>query len=122
MPFIQINLDEVPDQELLDPGWYRVRVEGAEVRKNRNNDGQHISWRLRVVEGQYENRVLFLNTGLSGGGERILKRFLKAAGFDWSPEGFATEDVLGSELEVRVEHRQAEDGSLRNDIRGFRSL
>lgn len=121
MPFIQVNLDEVPEQRLVDPGWYRVRVEKAEPRQNRDGNGQHIAWELRIVEGEFEGQPLFFNTGLSDKGLPILKRFLKAAGFQWDPKGFDTADVLGAELEVRVEHREYE-GEPRNDVRGFRSI
>lgn len=121
MPRIQVNLDAVQENRLVDPGWYHVRVEKGEVRQNRDGSGQHINWELRIVEGEAEGRRLFFNTGLSEKGLPILKRFLMAAGFQWDPDGFDIEDVLGSELWVRVEHREF-DGEPRADVRGFRSL
>lgn len=118
---IQVNLNDVPDRVLVEPGWHRVRVEKAEVRDNKDGSGQHIAWELRIVEGEYQNQRLFFNTGIGQKGLPILKRFLRAAGVEWDEEGFDLEDVLGSELEVRVEHREYE-GELRNDVRGFRPV
>jgi Protein of unknown function (DUF669) len=45
--------------ELLPPGKYSAEIEDAHVTNTKNGAGQMVSFRWRIVEGEYENRVLF---------------------------------------------------------------
>jgi len=120
MPRVNINLDEVP--EIVEPGWYPVKVVGGEIRDARDGESQYVHWILEITEDEtFQGWQLRLNTSLKPQALPMLKRFLKAAGFEWDPEGFATEDIIGSELEVRVEHQEYR-GEPRANVQGYRPL
>jgi len=98
---IDINLDEV--KEGLEDGWYLVTVTGGEQRTS-SNGNEGILWELEIQEPEeFAGWTVGHWTGIEGQSKRFLKRFLKAAQFEWDPTGFHIEDVVGYELEVYIE-------------------
>jgi hypothetical protein len=47
--------------ELIPPGKYAAEIEDAHVQRTKNGAGQMVCLRLRIVEGEHENRVVFDN-------------------------------------------------------------
>ena len=105
---IQVNLDDV--KENVDPGWYLAKVVGEEVKENKDKSGEYINWELEIAEpdSEFNGQKLWHITSLKDNALPMLKRFLEACDFAWGAEGFTTEEVLGCELEVKVEQEMYE--------------
>ena len=122
MPKINVGLDDV--KEFVDPGWYPVVVVGGEVKTSKNNN-EYVSWQLEIdqPDGEFDRVKLIVRNMLEGRGLVLLKKFLEACEFGWDPDGFDTEDVLGSQLEVLVETATREiEGEERvmNEVKAYR--
>jgi Protein of unknown function (DUF669) len=48
-----------PAVSLLPPGKYAAEIEDGQVGPTKNGNGQAVNLRWRVVDGEYENRVVF---------------------------------------------------------------
>jgi len=118
---IKVNLDDV--KENVDPGWYVAKVVGAEVKQNKDKSGEYINWELEINEpdSEFDGQKLWHITSLKDNALPMLKRFLEACDFAWGAKGFTTEEVLGCELEVKVEQENYE-GKARDRIVQVRSL
>jgi hypothetical protein len=111
MPRINVKLDDVqsgfeifPDVELL------VEVqESSKVKKSDN--GPYIMWIGKVIEGEYEDKIISWNTSLQDQALWNLKDMLEKVGIPWDEDGFELEDVFGAILIV-----QNESGLVINDI------
>ncbi len=119
---INVNLNEI--HENVTPGWYPVRIVGSDLRTSQNKGTQYIAWTMEIVDptSEFNGWNLFNNTPIEGRGAAMLKQFLRAA--DFEPEedgGFSTEDVIGHELEVRVEHREYE-GRVQDNVTSVRAI
>jgi len=64
MPSINVNLADVDSFEPLPEGEYDVEVDKVEVRMNKAGDGLYLNWELAVIDGDYENRKLWMITSL----------------------------------------------------------
>lgn len=64
MPTVNINLADVDSFEPLPEGQYDVEIEKAEIRMNKAGDGLYINWEMTVLDGDYENRRLWMITSL----------------------------------------------------------
>ena len=64
MPFFKVNFSDVESFEPLPEGEYGVEVDKIEVRMNKAGDGKYLNWELVVIDGDYENRRLWLITSL----------------------------------------------------------
>lgn len=117
MARIDVNLDAVEDAEgdAHPDGETLTTVAKSEIRPNKNGDGQHILWTLKVNDSD-NKRPLWLRHSLKPKALWNLKQFLQAAGFRWESDGsFDTADVHGSEVFVQVKQREFE-GKLSNEV------
>lgn len=64
MPTINVNLADVDSFEPLPEGEYDIEVDKVEVRMNKAGDGLYLNWELAVLDGDYENRKLWMITSL----------------------------------------------------------
>lgn len=64
MPVINVNLADVESFEPLPEGKYAAEIEKVEVRSNKARDGLYLNWELTVLDGDYENRKLWMITSL----------------------------------------------------------
>lgn len=122
MPRLDVNLDEVHDH--IEPGWYVARVVGSEIKESqRENGGRYINWELEINEpnSEFDGEKVWTITSLKSSALWKLKQFLEACNFEWDPEGFHTEDVHGSELEIQIENEEYE-GQTRNRVESFRMV
>lgn len=70
------NADEVePQQEFsaLPKGTYVVCIEESEMRDTKNGDGKYLNLRLRVLDGEFKNRVLFDRLNLFNKNEKAVQ-------------------------------------------------
>jgi hypothetical protein len=88
-----INFSDVDSFEPLPGGeWYGVEVDKVEVRENKNGDALYLNWELVVVDGDYENRRLWMMTSLKDTALFRLKQVFEAL------------DVLEDEYEIEIEY------------------
>lgn len=64
MGSMTINFADVDSFEPLPEGDYDVEVDKVEVRRNKANDGDYLNWELIVLDGEYENRRLWMISSL----------------------------------------------------------
>ncbi len=125
--YVNLNLDDIPDT--VEPGWYSVRIMDAEIRDTRDGEGRYVAWTLEIneTESEFNGERLWVNTpilmapGKSKRALGIIKDFLRAAEFEADPDGFDIKDAIGSELVVKVRHREYE-GKVQADVCAFRTL
>lgn len=124
MARVNVNLDDVV--EYLDPGWYDIQITGAQIKSKQGDpDSQYIEWELTVMEpdSKFDGETVWFRTSISSsGGLKMLKRFLAALEFeDYGSDGFATEDVIGYECQVKVETEEYK-GRITNNVVDYRPL
>ena len=121
-----LNLDDVdedkPAFEPLPAGAYNCVVENAEYGVSQRSQNPMITWVFKVVDPQYENRLLFYHTVLnSQQGLARLKRLLTRVVPDidmssFNPKKFCEEgEALGFPCQVKVRIRTYR-GERRNDV------
>lgn len=77
---INVDFSDVPTNEPVPDGRYPVVVEQAEIRDSKSSDSQYINWELRIMDGEYANRRLFMMTSLSKKALWRLRAVLKNLG------------------------------------------
>lgn len=69
---LRINFAEVESSfEPLPEGQYEVVIETVEVRESKSSDNDYLNWQFKVLDDEYEGRMLWMITSLS---ERALFR------------------------------------------------
>lgn len=120
MPRINVNLDDVESSSqftTLPDGKYLVKLqETSKVAKSAN--GAYIMWIAKVMEGEFEGKLIGWNTSLLPQALWNLKNMLEAIAMEWDEEGFELEDAFGSELFVDVSSRDY-NGEPRNQVDGY---
>lgn len=93
MPYHVINFADVESFEPM-PGseWYGVEIDKVEVRENKDGDALYLNWELVVVDGDYENRRLWMITSLKDTALRRLKTVFEELG------------VMDDEEELEIEY------------------
>jgi hypothetical protein len=64
MPSTTVNFADVDSFEPLPEGSYDIEIDKVEVRRNKADDGDYLNWELLVIDGEYENRRLWMITSL----------------------------------------------------------
>jgi len=64
MPYTTVNFQDVEDFDALPEGEYAVEIDKVEVRQNKAGDANYLNWEFVVLDGDYENRRLWLITSL----------------------------------------------------------
>jgi len=124
MPFIDINLDEVQESNLVpDTGWYNCKIVDAEVKDNKKKDGQYINWSLEVDEpgSEFVGARVWAITSLKPQALFALKNFIKAAEFEYDPDGFDIQELVGLEIQAYIEKVEYE-GNWQAKITKYRKV
>lgn len=118
---INVNLDDVKDH--VEPGWYLSKVVGASIEETKDGSGEYIRWTHEIIEpdSPFDGWKIRHNTSLKNTALWRLKSFLEACNFDWGADGFTTEEVLGAEVEIKVEEDEYQ-GNIQAEIVGFREV
>jgi len=121
MPRIDVNLDDVKDY--VEPGWYVAQVVQQEIKTSKDQQSQYVEWVLEIAEpeSEFHGMKVWHRTSLKPTALSMLKNFLEAAQFQWDADGFNTEDVVGAELEIKVDVSEYQ-GRMRNDVVNVRPL
>jgi hypothetical protein len=64
MAFYRVNFGDVESFEPVPAGEYGVEIEKVEVRENKAGDSLYLNWEMTIIDGDFENRKLWLITSL----------------------------------------------------------
>ena len=124
------NAEEVEPSSSFDPipaGWYQAIISNSEMKATRDGYGEYLSLTLQVIEGQYENRLVFARLNLKNANDKAvdiarkdLAAICRAVGV-MSPQ--ASEELHDIPLMIKVKVRPASgDYEASNDIGGYKAV
>ena len=124
------NAEEVEPSSSFDPipaGWYTAIISSSEMKATRDGYGEYLSLTLQVIEGQYENRLVFARLNLKNANDKAvdiarkdLAAICRAVGV-MSPQG--SEELHDKPLMIKVKVRPASgDYEASNDIGGYKTV
>lgn len=109
----------------LPPGEYEATIVASEFKQTKNGDGEYLSLEVKILSGQYQNRVLYENLNLKNRNEQavqIAKGTLSAicrAVNVLTPND--SSELHMKPLRISVGTRKREDtGEMQNYIKGFK--
>ena len=113
--------------EPIPAGWYTAIISSSEMKATRDGYGEYLSLTLQVIEGQYENRLVFARLNLKNANEKAvdiarkdLAAICRAVGV-MSPQG--SEQLHDIPLMIKVKVRPASgDYEASNDIGGYKAV
>jgi hypothetical protein len=120
-PIYEQDMSTIPDSgEPVSKGWHRFRIEeGEEMKSEKDNP----MWRYRLVcqDEPEVGRVIVFDCSLLPNALFNLKAIYKAAGYTPGPEGHNPESVHGSEVYIKIEHKEYPVGSgdMRANIKTY---
>jgi hypothetical protein len=105
----------LPEISLLPAGKYPAEIEDAQVGPTKNGSGQAVNLKWRIVDGEYENRVVFqsiLITHTSEEAQRIGRGMFKDVCFSCGLTGKITDlEVLKfKKCSIKVGIEKSRDG------------
>ena len=124
------NAEEIEPSSSFDPipaGWYKAIISNSEMKPTRDGYGEYLSLTLQVIEGQYENRLVFARLNLKNANDKAvdiarkdLAAICRAVGV-MSPQ--ASEELHDIPLMIKVKVRPASgDYEASNDIGGYKAV
>ena len=124
------NAEEIEPSSSFDPipaGWYKAIISNSEMKPTRDGYGEYLSLTLQVIEGQYENRLVFARLNLKNANDKAvdiarkdLAAICRAVGV-MSPQ--ASEELHDIPLMIKVKVRPASgDYEASNDIGGYKTV
>ncbi len=124
------NAEEVEPSSSFDPipaGWYTAIISASEMKATRDGYGEYLSLTLQVIEGQYENRLVFARLNLKNANDKAvdiarkdLAAICRAVGV-MSPQ--ASEELHDKPLMIKVKVRPASgEYEASNDIGGYKAV
>ena len=113
--------------EPIPAGWYTAIISSSEMKATRDGYGEYLSLTLQVIEGQYENRLVFARLNLKNANDKAvdiarkdLAAICRAVGV-MSPQ--ASEELHDIPLMIKVKVRPASgDYEASNDIGGYKAV
>ena len=124
------NAEEVEPSSSFDPipaGWYKAIISNSEMKPTRDGYGEYLSLTLQIIDGQYENRLVFARLNLKNANDKAvdiarkdLAAICRAVGV-MSPQ--ASEELHDIPLMIKVKVRAASgDYEASNDIGGYKAV
>ena len=124
------NAEEIEPSSSFDPipaGWYQAIISNSEMKATRDGYGEYLSLTLQVIEGQYENRLVFARLNLKNANDKAvdiarkdLAAICRAVGV-MSPK--SSEELHDKPLMIKVKVRPASgDYEASNDIGGYKTV
>lgn len=112
--------------EPLPAGWYNVTISGAELKATKAGNGEYIAVRYEVAGPTHAGRVVFGNLNIKNPnptaesiGRQQLGELMRAAGFAKVED---TDQLIGGQLQIKLDIRKSEQYGDSNDVKGFKSL
>lgn len=114
--------EEMPGFEAVPPGVYSAIVENTDFTISQNSGNPMISWQFRIIDAQFDNRLMFYHTVLNKeSGLSRLKRLMLRVCPDYDLSQFKPKDfcdsgfALGRPCRVKVRIRPYQ-GKRVNDV------
>lgn len=110
--------------DALPKGFYNVEVDELDFTYSQNGGNPMWSWKLRVIDGEFADRILFYHSVFAGKGlpftkKALMKAIPDIAGAPFNPEEVANSGALiGRQFRARVDVRPYE-GEQRNNVKGL---
>ena len=115
MARVKVRLDDVKAPEPIPPGAYLCEIAKGEAKVAKETDTEMVLWTLQIAEdGLFKGRKVSHNTTTMIDPRKdpdgtktefslfMLKVFLEACGFQWDPDGFEPNDVVGSQVIAQI--------------------
>lgn len=119
MARINVKLDDVEGGFSLYPeGSYLVEIQETSKIKKSKAGAPKISWISKILEGEFEEKLLSWDTSLQEQALWNLKGMLEQIDVVWDEDGFDLEDCTYQKLIVDVIVEEWE-GTPRNYVRGY---
>lgn len=123
------NAEEVEPSSSFDPipaGWYQAIISSSEMKPTRDGYGEYLSLTLQIIEGQYENRLVFARLNLKNANDKSvdiarkdLAAICRAVGV-MSPK--SSEELHDKPLMIKVKIRPAQgEYDASNDVCGYKA-
>ena len=124
------NAEEVEPSSSFDPipaGWYTAIISNSEMKATRDGYGEYLSLTLQIIDGQYENRLVFARLNLKNANDKAvdiarkdLAAICRAVGV-MSPQ--ASEELHDKPLMIKVKVRAASgEYDASNDVAGYKGV
>ena len=124
------NAEEIEPSSSFDPipaGWYTAIISNSEMKATRDGYGEYLSLTLQIIDGQYENRLVFARLNLKNANDKAvdiarkdLAAICRAVGV-MSPK--SSEELHDKPLMIKVKVRPASgDYEASNDIGGYKAV
>lgn len=120
MPRINVKLDDVESGfETYPEGSYFVELqETSKIAKSKSSGEPKITWIAKILDGEFEEKLLSWDTSLQDQALWNLKSMLEEIGVEWDEDGFDLDDCTYQKLIVDVIVKDWE-GSPRNYVVGY---
>jgi hypothetical protein len=132
MSFLEhtFDVDQLPQGtggfDVVPPGWYSAKIGGAELKDTKAGNGQYISVRYDITGPSHQGRVVFGNLNIKNPntkaeeiGRQQLGELMRAIGLAKLSD---TDQLIGSDLQVKIAVREDEKYGANNDVKGFKSV
>ena len=124
------NAEEVEPSSSFDPipaGWYQAIISSSEMKATRDGYGEYLSLTLQIIEGNYQNRLVFARLNLKNANDvavdiakKDLAAICRAVGV-MSPQ--ASEELHDKPLMIKVKVRAAQgEYDASNDVAGYKAV
>lgn len=118
MPKIRVNLDDVESGFALYPDdSYLVEIQPTTKTKKSEEGGAYIFWIAKIIEGEFDGKLISWNTSLKENALWNLKNLLECIGLAWDEDGFELEDAFGKQLIVTNQQRDYQDEPRNNVVK-----
>ena len=113
--------------EPIPAGWYQAIISSSEMKATRDGYGEYLSLTLQIIEGNYQNRLVFARLNLKNANDvavdiakKDLAAICRAVGV-MSPQ--ASEELHDKPLMIKVKVRAAQgEYDASNDVAGYKAV
>ena len=124
--FDSTNIDTTSDFDVLPPGWYNVSIEDSDVLDTKAGNGSYIKLKMRVLDGDCANRVIFTNITVSNPnqdavqiGQKSLAKVCKAVGL---PNIQDTQQLHAKPFQARLIVKKDDQYGDSNEVRDYKPV
>jgi len=110
----------------LPAGWYRAKINDADLRDTKAGNGQYIAVRYDITGPTHEGRVVWGNLNIKNPnpkaeeiGRQQLAELMGAIGIAKVRD---TDQLIGGELEIKLAIRKSEEYGDSNDVKGYKAI
>ena len=127
MQFNNFNANDIPEQDSFEPipaGWYTAMITESEEKPTKSGNGSYLQLRLDIINGEFENRVIFERLNLDNPNEtavqiaqRTLASICRAVGI-MQPK--SSDDLKDTPFMVQVGIQPASGNyEASNNVKGY---